>query len=142
LIYHEPTRSNQLVAGLAPGNSNLFDQPSAISLTYSQKAKGGAYKKRSTEITMQAYETEKTWKKVQLLQPVLATKQTNCSYIEKPSQTEQTEAGNISHERCNSRILVDNDVMNRTLQLIRTSCVPTLKHSRMPSSALAEKPRD
>ena len=66
LIFHNKTRSN--------GSAyNLIEQPSAVSLTISQKASTGAYKKCMTEITMLAQDYNRTWNKIQKYQPVLTT---------------------------------------------------------------------
>jgi hypothetical protein len=123
----------------------LIEQPSAVSLTYSQKAGVGAYKKRMTEITMLASEQEKSWKKIQLYQPVLSTNRMMCSFNPMQSVTEPTayeyNSNPLSVDDRHAGLYLNSDeTFNRTCTYIKTSAAPTRqKNSREHSFVKADK---
>lgn len=130
LIYHNKTRNNSF--------SGLIEQPSAVSLTFSQKAGGGAYKKRMTEITLLASEQEKSWKKIQLYKPVLSTNRMMCSFNYNPMQsvTMPTAFEYFSNKMVDDRspAIQTDESPNQTSTMIRTSGLPTRqKNSRQQS---------
>lgn len=138
LIYHNKTRSD---------SNGLVEQPSAQSLTFSQKAGGGAYKKRMTEITLLASEQEKSWKKIQLYQPVLSTTRMMCSFNFNPMQsvTMPTAFEYFSNQMLDDRspAIQTEESLNQAFAFVRTSAVPTRqKNSRQQSFVKNENKLD
>lgn len=132
LIYHNKTRSHGSVTG-------LIEEPSAVSLTYSQKAFVGAYKKRMTEITLLASEQEKSWRKIQLYQPVLSTNRMLCSFNPMQSVTQPTDnqyySNPLSNEDQHAGLyLCSNETFNRTHNYIKTSATPTRQQNSREQS--------
>jgi hypothetical protein len=88
-----------------------------------------------TEITLLASEQEKSWKKIQLYQPVLSTTRMMCSFNFNPMQsvTMPTAFEYFSNQMLDDRspAIQTEESLNQALGFMRTSAVPTRqKNSR------------